>query len=259
MVSSPPEAETPDPLATVTASPPRHSLPDRDALFPDHLGLDRDDPWRPLGEESRQRRPGRTLGQVSEGLEVVALAIAMFLVVSTISQNFIVEGSSMTPTFSNSELVIVNRLAYLDLDLSWLPTADSDHWRPFGEPQPGDVVVFASPGDESRDFIKRIVAIPGQTIEIQNGALLIDGVARNEPYLDGRWAGNSTSQLVPERTFFVMGDNRNNSYDSRSWGFLDQDLLVGRADFRYWPFDRFGMVDHYRCSADQPVRISLTQ
>jgi signal peptidase I len=188
------------------------------------------------------------LSQVSETLEVIALAILIFMAVRAVGQNFIVDGSSMVPTFTNNELLIVNRLAYLDVDLSWAPGVETEHWRPFGEPQQGDVVVFIYPGDPAheRDFIKRVIAVPGQTVEIRDGTVVVDGMPLTEPYLVEVWGGNMEPLVVPESNLFVMGDNRNNSFDSRSWGMLDQGLLIGRADLRYWPFDRIGMVGHDR-------------
>lgn len=217
------------------------------APFPDHAGLDIDDPWQQHaagGSWSDVWR--RILSQGSAMLEVVALAILMFMAVRAVGQNYIVDGSSMVPTFTNNELLIVNRLAYLDVDFSWVPGVDAEHWQPFGEPRQGDVVVFAYPRDETRDFIKRVIAVPGQTVEIRDGVAIVDGVALTEPYLGEDWEGTLEAQVVPEGSLFVMGDNREHSLDSRAWGMLEQRLLVGRVDLRYWPFDQVGLVDHYR-------------
>ena len=92
---------------------------------------------------------------MSETLEVIALAILMFMAVRAVGQNFIVDGRSMEPTYLNAELLIVNRVVYLDVDLSWVPGVETEHWRPFGGPEQGDVVVFIYPGDlvHERDFI----------------------------------------------------------------------------------------------------------
>ncbi|MDA0353492.1 MAG: signal peptidase I [Chloroflexi bacterium] len=213
--------------------------------FTTHAGLDEVDPWIPAAP----RHPMRAvwpwgLSQLSETLEVVALAIIMFLAVRAVGQNFIVEGESMQPTFENNQLLIVNRLAYLSVDLSWLPGVDEDHWRPFGRPDSGDIVVFIYPGDISRDFIKRVIASEGQTVAIQDGVVIVDGVPQNESYLTGSWSGDLPEQVVPDGMLFVMGDNRENSFDSRNWGMLPEDLVIGRADIRYWPFDQIGMVQH---------------
>ncbi len=193
---------------------------------------------------------------MSETLEVIALAILMFMAVRAVGQNFIVDGSSMAPTFASNELLIVNRLSYLDLNLTWIPGVDNESWRPFGEPRQGDVVVFAFPGDVTRDFIKRVIAVPGQTVELRDGEVIVDGIPLDEPYLDQEWNGTIASQVVPAGQLFVLGDNRNNSFDSRSWGMLDQELLVGRADLRYWPFSRIGIVEHHRPDAAVTAELS---
>lgn len=243
---------SPDPDFTGDLMPVLGEVP-----FPDHMGLDIEDPWhRPPASGSSGGSWRAMLSQVTGVLEVIALAILMFMAVRAVGQNFIVDGSSMVPTFTNNELLIVNRLAYLDVDLSWVPGVDGEHWRPFGEPQQGDVVVFAYPRDETRDFIKRVIAVPGQTVEIRDGVAIVDGVALAEPYLGEGWTGDLPEQVVPEDSLFVMGDNREHSLDSRAWGMLEQRLLVGRVDLRYWPFDRMGLVDHHR--SDLAVTAELT-
>lgn len=225
--------------------------------FPTHAGLDDSDPWVP----APPRHPLRALwpwglSQLSETLEVVALAILMFLAVRAVGQNFIVDGESMLPTFENNQLLIVNRLAYVSVDLSWLPGVDDEEWQPFGEPEPGDVVVFHFPGDLERDFIKRIIAREGQTVAIEGGVVIVDGVPLDEPYLSVRGEGDLPQQTIPAGTIFVMGDNRGNSFDSRSWGPLPVDLVIGRADIRYWPFDQISTVKHHQ--AEPAVTAALT-
>ena len=230
------------------------------APFPTHAGLDEVDPWIP----APPRHPMHSvwpwgLSQLSETLEVIALAILMFLAVRAVGQNFIVDGESMLPTFENNELLIVNRLAYVSVDLAWIPGVDEHEWRPFGEPEVGDVVVFAFPGDLDRDFIKRIIAREGQTVAIQNGVVIVDGVPLDEPYIGGPWNGDFAEQVVPEGMLFVMGDNRENSFDSRSWGWLPESLVVGRADIRYWPFDQIGLVDHHHPDAAVTAELSAVR
>jgi signal peptidase I len=243
---------SPDPDLTGDVMPVLGEVP-----FPDHMGLDIEDPWhRSPAAETSGGSWRAMLSQAAGALEVIALAILMFMAVRAVGQNFIVDGSSMAPTFTNNELLIVNRLVYLDVDLSWVPGMDTEHWQPFGEPQQGDVVVFAYPRDETRDFIKRVIAVPGQTVEIRDGVAIVDGVPLAEPYLGDGWSGSAPARVVPEDSLFVMGDNREHSSDSRTWGMLEQRLLVGRVDLRYWPFDRIGLVDHYR--ADSAATTELT-
>ncbi len=239
------------------------------APFPTHAGLDDVDPWIP----APPRHPLRAiwpwgLSQLSETLEVVALAILMFLAVRAVGQNFIVDGESMDPTFENNQLLIVNRLAYASFDLSWLPGVDNEAWRPFGEPEVGDVIVFAFPGDLDRDFIKRIIAREGQTVSIDNGTVFVDGVPLDEPYIEQAragpfvgepWDGDFPEQTVPEGMLFVLGDNRHNSFDSRQWGMLPEDLVIGRADVRYWPFDQISLVEHHHQDAAVTAELTATQ
>jgi signal peptidase I len=190
-----------------------------------------------------------------ETVEVLALALLMFLLVRSVAQNFVVDGGSMEPTFYNGEMLIVNKLAYRTFDVSWLPFTDKGDWRPFGTPQPGDVVVFKFPQDQNRDFIKRVVAVSGQTVEVRGGEVYVDGVIQNEPYLDQAPTYDYGPTMVPEGQIFVLGDNRNNSYDSHSWGLLDESLLIGRAELRYWPLDRVGRIDHGGLSSGTAVTI----
>ena len=211
-----------------------------------HGGLRDIDPWDvpDAGEEARASRWPFDLSAVAEVLEVVALALFMFIAVRAVAQNFIVDGGSMEPNLSDGQLVIVNKLAYRSYDFSWLPGVDNGDWRPFGDPQPGDIVVFRFPQSPDRDFIKRVIAVPGQVVEVLNDAVFVDGVRLDEPYIDEAPGYRFGPVPVPPGQLFVLGDNRNNSYDSHSWGMLDQDLVIGRADVRYWPLSAAGTLSH---------------
>ena len=179
---------------------------------------------------------------VVETVEVLALALLMFLFVRSIGQNFVVDGGSMEPTFHNGEMLIVNKVVYRSFDLSWV--SGPAEWRPFGQPAAGDIVVFRFPQDPRRDFIKRVIAVPGQTVEVCGGTVYIDGTARPEPYLARPAAYEYGPVTVPQGQYFVLGDNRNNSYDSHSWGMLGESFMIGRAEVRYWPLERAGRIEH---------------
>jgi len=194
--------------------------------------------------EPRVSRSGAVVRSAVEALEVLALALLMFVAVRSIAQNFVVDGGSMEPTFANGEMLVVNKLAYRSFDVSWLPWTDETHWQPFGKPQGGDVVVFRFPQNPQRDFIKRIIATEGQTVEVRSGVLMVDGVPRQEPYLSQPVAYEYGPITVPDGQVFVLGDNRNNSYDSHSWGTLERQYLIGRAELRYWPLGHAGRIDH---------------
>ncbi len=191
--------------------------------------------------------------------QMLALALLVFLGVRLAVQNSVVEGASMTPTFHDGEFVLVNKLAYRTFDVSWVPFLDAEEWTPFGTLSAGDVVVFKSPGDANRDFIKRIVATEGQTVEVRGGRVYIDGVARDEPYLAEPPVYEYGPVTVPSGELFVLGDNRNSSYDSHSWGPLDATRVIGRADFRYWPFDRLGPIDDGDVRAGEAAVVTSAQ
>ena len=234
--------------------------PDEVVRSPTHGGLRDTDPWStppprpapPAAEAAggaappARRASAFGLGAMAEVLEVVALALIMFVAVRSVAQNFVVDGGSMQPNLSDGQLLIVNKLAYRSFDFSWLPSVENDDWRPFGDPQVGDVVVFRFPQDPERDFIKRVIALPGQTVEVMNDELSVDGVKVDEPYINEPPGYRFGPETVPEGQLFVLGDNRNNSYDSHSWGMLDRDLIIGRADLSYWPISEAGTIAHYR-------------
>src|SRR5690606_14744475 len=126
--------------------------------------------------------------------------------------------------FRSADMLMVNRLAYRSFDLSWLPAVNVDDWRPFGTPARGDVVVFDYPNDPSRDFIKRVVGLPGDVVEVRSQHVYVNGLPVEEPYLDTPPAYDFGPATVPDGHIFVLGDNRNNSFDSHNWGMLEQSL-----------------------------------
>lgn len=156
-----------------------------------------------------------------------AFAIAIFIVVFVV-QPVKVEGTSMQPRLVDQERIFVNRFIYRLQDV-----------------QRGDVVVFWYPKDRSKSFIKRVLGIPGDEVEIRNGIVYLNGARISEPYLKAEFQDFKSFRkaVVPAGQYFVLGDHRNSSNDSRSWGFVAQDLIYGKAIFSYWPFSRFGVVE----------------
>ena len=236
------------------------------AVAASHRGLGEHDPWgapqappAPVERGALRRVWPFGLRGLSEALEVVALALLMFMIVRGVAQNFIVDGGSMEPNFQHADMVVVNKLAYRSFDLSWLPLIEEDEWRPFGAIDQGDVVVFAFPLGQDRDFIKRVVALPGQTVEVRDEQVLVDGAVLDEPYLLHAPRYSFGPQTVPPGHVFVLGDARNNSYDSHAWGMLQQGLIVGRAELRYWPLDRFGVVGHEEPGMRHGVEVSQSR
>ena len=181
---------------------------------------------------------------IREMAETLLLAILIFLAVRASMQNFRVEGQSMQPSLDNGEYLIVNKLTYSQIDLSifdWMPFFDSGAnpvHHLWATPHRGDVIVFRAPTSPDRDFIKRIIGVPGDVIEVEpgSGTVTVNGEALDEPYI----RGTTTCQTacgpwqVPERAYFVMGDNRQNSSDSRQGWFVPEENIIGKALITYW-------------------------
>ena len=163
-----------------------------------------------------------------ELLETVVLSLVIFLVVRQGVQNYRIESHSMEPNFFDGQFVLVNKLAYK-----------------LGEPDRGDVIVFRNPGNEDEDYIKRVIGKPGDTIQFVDGEVYVNGEYLDEPFVNApTLAPIQEPVVVSPDHLFVMGDNRPNSRDSRSFGLLDEDLLVGKAWVRIWPFSEAGRVGH---------------
>ncbi len=156
-----------------------------------------------------------------------AFATAIFIVIFVI-QPVKVEGTSMQPRLVDQERIFVNRFIYRFTDI-----------------HRGDIVVFWYPRDRSKSFIKRVVGIPGDELEIRYGSLYVNGRRVDEPYLRPEFRDHDTlrRETVPPGQYFVLGDHRNSSNDSRNWGFVPRELIYGKAVFRYWPVSRMGPVD----------------
>ena len=136
-------------------------------------------------------------------------------------ESFVVQGTSMEPTLVNSERLLVNKMLYR-----------------FTPPGHGDIVVFRYPRAPDRDYVKRVIALPGETIEIKMGRVYVDGALITEPYVVRMGGASFPAMTVPENHVFVLGDNRANSDDSRSFGPVPYDLIKGRAFIVFWPLGR---------------------
>ncbi len=170
-------------------------------------------------------------GDIKEFFQsLIIAAVLAFLIITFVAQSFVVEGQSMEPTLSSRERLFVNKFIYR-----------------IQKPERGDIIVFSPRYDSGKKYIKRIVGLPGETIEIKEGKTFIDGQPVEEDYLNQRMFGVHEKVEVPEDHYFVMGDNRNNSTDSRDGrvGFVDMDSIDGRAFWVYWPLNEIRLVDHY--------------
>ena len=170
---------------------------------------------------------------VREVIETAVLTLLMFLVIHSAVQNFNVDGHSMEPNLHDKELILVDKWTYL-----------------FHAPARGDVIVFVAPPAPTQDYVKRIIGVPGDVITINNGMPTVDGVTLKEYYVKpanmGATPGDMAinKMIVPPNDYFVLGDNRVGSSDSRTWGLLPRKNIIGRAALVYWPFgqDNSGLL-----------------
>jgi len=169
-----------------------------------------------------------------ETLIIVLIAAAVFVGLRFTIQTYIVNGPSMEPNYENNEWIIVEKIAYK-----------------FANVQRGDIIVFQPPITSTKPFIKRIIGLPGETVEIQNGTVDIrkaDGsiITLQEPYIKEPFSSNYTSIVIPPNEYFVMGDNRNNSTDSRYGWLVSGDKIIGKAWISIWPPKLWGLAPIYR-------------
>jgi len=174
---------------------------------------------------------GRRSHMLREIVETVLLTAAIFLLVNAATGRFRIEGQSMEPNLHDGEYVLIDKISYL-----------------LHAPERGDVIVFVPPNNE-RDYIKRVIGLPGDTVEIRSGQVYVNGVALDEPYLKNTINNDMPAHMVEEGRYFVMGDNRNNSSDSRSFGAIAPQSIVGRAWLVYWPPSDWGTVPHHTYAA----------
>lgn len=176
-----------------------------------------------------KRRAQQPFGVIArEIVETLLLTLFIFWIVNTATGRYRVQGHSMMPTLHEGEYLIINKLSYY-----------------LEEPERGDIIVLHFPRDRSREYIKRIIGVPGDHIEVVDGQVKVNGEVLEEPYVNGAATYRHGSWTVPEGQYFVMGDNRNNSSDSRTWSFLPRSDIVGRAWLIYWGVEDWGLVPHY--------------
>jgi signal peptidase I len=194
---------------------------------------DRDIEVVQLRRESRQ-------GIWTESLRLIRdifLIIVVFILFGVFAvQPVVVEGTSMLPQLNDGERLLVNKLVYYKIQsVSW------------GHLERGDIVVFWFPKEPDKSYVKRIIGLPGESVEVREGKVMIDGQQLNEDYLDFEHNQSLPSfppRRVEEHHYFVMGDNRDNSSDSRYWGLVPEKYIYGKAFFRYWKPSKMGFLEH---------------
>ncbi len=189
----------------------------------------------PNPEENGPQERGGFRRFLFDLLETVLLSLVLFLGINAISARIRVESISMQPTLYAGDFIIVNKLAYK-----------------LGSPARGDIVIFHyPPNPDIEPYIKRVVGLPGETVRVSGGKVYIDDVPINEPYLaaapnyEGTWA-------IPGDALFVLGDNRNKSSDSHSWGMVPMDNVIGKAEVIYWPPSEWKVLNQMTAAAAQP-------
>ena len=181
-----------------------------------------------------------------EVIEAVLLAVMVFMLLQTTVRNFKVDGSSMDPTLVNGQYLLVNRLVYLRIEMDrfssivpfWQAEEDSVRYA-IHPPERGEVIVFefpdVIPSNPKRDFVKRVIGLPGETIDVKDGVPFVDGVVLEEPYLTTKDHSNGRKVELGAGEYYVMGDNRAHSNDSRNWGAVPEENLRGKVWMIYWP------------------------
>jgi len=187
-------------------------------------------PVPPVPEEQVAPDPAQNqIGPLSLLRDIGISVVFAIVLIVFIYQPVKVEGTSMMPGLTNEERIFINKYEY---KLS--PESI----------QRGDLVVFHFPLDPSQSYIKRVVGLPGDTVQIEGGQVLLNGKPLDEPYVPDEYRDHISlpKEPVPAGHYFVLGDHRNSSSDSRMWGFVDRAEIYGKAVFVYWPLDRIGRV-----------------
>lgn len=198
-------------------------------------------------EVVRLRRESRQ-GIWTESLRLIRdifLIIVVFILFGVFAvQPVVVEGTSMLPQLNDGERLLVNKLVYYKIQsVSW------------GHIERGDIVVFWFPKEPDKSYVKRIIGLPGEMVEVKNGRVLINGQELNEDYLDtehNQGLPSFPAKRVEDHYYFVMGDNRDNSSDSRYWGLVPEKYIYGKAFFRYWKPSKMGFLEHGAYDINEP-------
>jgi signal peptidase I len=210
---------------------------------------------------SRQPSKLRSIGGT---IRFISTIVAIVLLIRAFVSPFEVDGRSMTPNLHNHDRVFVNRARYLHIDinrvLNLIPGVDRegvDIWFPFDTPERGDIVVLNPPEESDEPYIKRVIGLPGESISFRDGYVYINGQKLNEPYIagaetlcnGGKWCDIAS---IPDGTVYVLGDNRTGSQDSRAFGPVSVDDLLGKAWLTNWPLSDAGRIPGYDYNIEQP-------
>jgi len=162
-----------------------------------------------------------------EVFEILAIVlVSIYIIYGFIAQPFLVQGASMEPNFGSGDYLLVDEISYQ-----------------FRDPVRGEVIVFKNPNNPSEFYIKRVIGLPGEEVLVNDGSVVIDGELITEDYINEDYLSSGEYVfLLEDDEYFVMGDNRPRSFDSRSWGPLEESFIVGVARFRFWPPSNYGVL-----------------
>jgi signal peptidase I len=173
---------------------------------------------------------------IREILITLGLALFVFVLLQTTIQSSIVEGSSMQPTLEDGQRLIVTKIGYR-----------------FSEPERGDIIIIHPPVAPQKQWVKRVIGLPEDTVEVKGGTVFVNGVALIEPYIEDPPGYTLAPYKVPANNYFVMGDNRNHSTDSHYKWTVTRDNIVGEVWLRIWPFNTWGLIQGYSLSDNSPA------
>jgi signal peptidase I len=178
--------------------------------------------------QTDQQPKTRKKSVLREFVETILFTLLIYFLIRTfLFENYRVVGHSMDPTLDDEQYLVVCKFLYR-----------------LQEPQRGDIIVFQDPRAGDRKLIKRIIGMPGESVEIKNGQVFVDGQSLDEAYIEERPHYSRPPSKVPEGEYFVLGDNRNNSSDSHNWGTLPRGAIVGKSCVSYWPPEVWGLIPH---------------
>jgi len=190
----------------------------------------------PDPDSNRLQEPKRGTGRVLLDIfETILLSVLLFLAINAVSARIRIESISMQPTLFEGDFVIVNKLAYK-----------------LGTPDRGDVIIFLYPPDPDREpYIKRVIGLPGDTVRVENNQVFINQEQLKEPYISAQ-PNYTGTWIVPEDQLFVLGDNRNHSSDSHTWGMVPIENVLGKALVVYLPVEHWQLLDQDSATAAEP-------
>jgi signal peptidase I len=187
-----------------------------------------------MQEREPESESARVVSNVRRGTSVrawlrdllLSVGVSAFIIIF-LYQPVRVEGTSMLPNLEDQDRLFINKFAFR-----------------VGEIHRGDVVVFRYPKDQTKNYIKRVIGLPGDTVQIEHGSVIVNGKLLREPYVPARYTDDRSqpTMLIPMGEYFVLGDHRNISSDSREFGPVERELIYGKAAFVYWPMDQAGVV-----------------